>query len=134
MPALQSPASSNHHKVVIVGAGAAGIATAASLISRDPSLDIALIDPADVHYYQPGWTMVGAGVFTAPSTARTMASTIPQGVRWVKARVQGFDPQGQRVTLEDGRAISYEQLVVCPGLKLDWEAVSYTHLRAHETS
>lgn len=109
--------------MVIVGAGAAGIATASSLISRDASLDVALIDPAEVHYYQPGWTMVGAGVFNAASTARTMASTIPRGVRWVKARVQGFDPVRQLVMLEDGRAIGYEQLVVCPGLKLDWAAI-----------
>lgn len=126
MPALLSPADTSradHHKVVIVGAGAAGIATASSLIARDPSLDIALVDPADVHYYQPGWTMVGAGVFKAPSTARTMASIIPRGVRWIKARVEGFDPQAQLVTLADGRAISYEQLVVCPGLKLDWSAI-----------
>lgn len=126
MPALLSPAATSradHHKVVIVGAGAAGIATASSLIARDPSLDIALVDPADVHYYQPGWTMVGAGVFAAPSTARTMASIIPRGVRWIKARVEGFDPHAQLVTLEDGRAISYEQLVVCPGLKLDWSAI-----------
>ncbi|MEB5933879.1 NAD(P)/FAD-dependent oxidoreductase [Pseudomonas mosselii] len=126
MPALLSPADSSradHHKVVIVGAGAAGIATASSLIARDPSLDIALIDPADVHYYQPGWTMVGAGVFKAPSTAQTMAATLPRGVRWIKARVEGFDPQGQLVVLEDGRAVSYEQLVVCPGLKLDWNAI-----------
>lgn len=126
MPALLSPADmsrADHHKVVIVGAGAAGIATASSLIARDPSLDIALVDPADVHYYQPGWTMVGAGVFKAPSTARTMASIIPRGVRWIKARVEGFDPQAQLVTLADGRAISYEQLVVCPGLKLDWSAI-----------
>ncbi|MFT0865587.1 FAD/NAD(P)-binding oxidoreductase [Pseudomonas sp. CAM1A] len=125
MPAL-SPADSScadHHKVVIVGAGAAGIATASSLIARDPSLDIALIDPADVHYYQPGWTMVGAGVFKASSTAHTMAATLPRGVRWIKARVDGFDPQGQLVLLEGGRAVSYEQLVVCPGLKLDWNAI-----------
>ncbi|MDF9754276.1 sulfide:quinone oxidoreductase [Pseudomonas sp. TE6288] len=125
MPAL-SPADSSradHHKVVIVGAGAAGIATASSLIARDPSLDIALIDPADVHYYQPGWTMVGAGVFKASSTAHTMAATLPRDVRWIKARVDGFDPQGQLVLLEGGRAVSYEQLVVCPGLKLDWNAI-----------
>lgn len=83
MPALPPADSSraDHHKVVIVGAGAAGIATASSLIARDPSLDIALIDPADVHYYQPGWTMVGAGVFKASSTAQTMAATLPRGVR-----------------------------------------------------
>ncbi|MEW9680722.1 FAD/NAD(P)-binding oxidoreductase [Pseudomonas sp. TE50-2] len=125
MPALPPADSSraDHHKVVIVGAGAAGIATASSLIARDPSLDIALIDPADVHYYQPGWTMVGAGVFKASSTAQTMAATLPRGVRWIKARVDGFDPQGQLVLLEGGRAVSYEQLVVCPGLKLDWNAI-----------
>ncbi|WP_286778205.1 NAD(P)/FAD-dependent oxidoreductase [Pseudomonas sp. UBA2311] len=123
MPALSSTTHTDHHTVVIVGAGAAGIATASSLISRDASLDVVLIDPAEVHYYQPGWTMVGAGVFNAASTARTMASTIPRGVRWVKARVQGFDPVRQLVMLEDGRAIGYEQLVVCPGLKLDWAAI-----------
>lgn len=125
MPALPPADSSraDHHKVVIVGAGAAGIATASSLIARDPSLDIALIDPADVHYYQPGWTMVGAGVFKASSTAQTMAATLPRGVRWIKAWVDGFDPQGQLVLLEGGRAVSYEQLVVCPGLKLDWNAI-----------
>ncbi|MBK4998376.1 NAD(P)/FAD-dependent oxidoreductase [Pseudomonas sp. S31] len=123
MPALLSPSHSDHHQVVIVGAGAAGIATASSLLARDPSLDIALIDPADTHYYQPGWTMVGAGVFNAPDTARSMASAIPRGVRWIKARVQGFDPEGQGVLLEDGRAVTYAQLVVCPGLKLDWDAI-----------
>jgi sulfide:quinone oxidoreductase len=44
-------------------------------------------------------------------------------VRWIKARVEGFDPHGQLVMLEGGRAVSYEQLVVCPGLKLDWDAI-----------
>ncbi|MGF6637767.1 ribulose 1,5-bisphosphate synthetase/thiazole synthase [Paraburkholderia sp. MM5496-R1] len=38
------------HDVVIVGAGAAGIATASSLLARSPDLDIAVIDPADTHY------------------------------------------------------------------------------------
>ncbi|CAK9892044.1 MULTISPECIES: NAD(P)/FAD-dependent oxidoreductase [Pseudomonas] len=126
MHAQPSPAEvpkGDHHKVLIVGAGAAGIAAASSLICRDPSLDVAIIDPADVHYYQPGWTMVGAGIFQAPSTARTMASTIPGGVQWIKARVETFDPQAQTVTLNDGRLLSYEQLVVCPGLKLDWDAI-----------
>ncbi|MFK3773133.1 FAD/NAD(P)-binding oxidoreductase [Pseudomonas sp. NPDC089406] len=125
MPAPLSPTSptTDHHKVLIVGAGAAGIATAASLRARDPSLDIALIDPAEVHYYQPGWTLVGAGVFNAPSTARAMAATLPRGVHWIKARVESFDPQAQKVVLEGGRAVGYEQLVVCPGLKLDWDAI-----------
>ena len=40
--------------VVIVGGGAAGISVASSLLSRQPNLDIAIIDPAEIHYYQPG--------------------------------------------------------------------------------
>ncbi|MEG1040698.1 MAG: FAD/NAD(P)-binding oxidoreductase [Pseudomonas sp.] len=123
MPAHTTSPQSDHHKILIVGAGAAGIAVASSLMRRDPSLNITLIDPADTHYYQPGWTMVGAGVFNAPSTARSMASTIPRGVHWIKARVESFDPHAKALTLDDGRVLSYEQLVVCPGLKLDWNAI-----------
>ncbi|WP_462402029.1 NAD(P)/FAD-dependent oxidoreductase [Pseudomonas sp. Marseille-QA0332] len=112
-----------HHQVVIVGAGSAGIATAASLKARQPELDIALIDPADVHYYQPGWTMVGAGVFDASSTARPLASVIPPGVDWIKAAVATFAPEHDSVTLDNGKVVKYQQLIVCPGLKLDWAAI-----------
>jgi sulfide:quinone oxidoreductase len=117
------PANTSHHQILIVGAGAAGIATAASLLARDATLDIALIDPADTHYYQPGWTLVGAGVFKPESTARSMASVIPAKARWIKAAVSSFDPVHSRVVLNDGQIIGYEQLVVCPGLKLDWDAI-----------
>ena len=65
------------HDIVIIGGGSAGIAVASSLLSRSPDLDIAIIDPADVHYYQPGWTMVGAGVFDAAATVRTMSRRAP---------------------------------------------------------
>ncbi|MDP3294992.1 MAG: TIGR01244 family sulfur transferase [Nevskia sp.] len=111
------------HTVVIVGGGAAGIATAASLRARDPKLDIAIIDPADTHYYQPGWTLVGAGIFSAEQTARVMAKLIPKGVHWIKAAVAAFEPDQNAVILEGCRVIRYEKLVVCPGLKLDWEAI-----------
>lgn len=110
-------------QILIVGAGAAGISTAASLLARDASLQITLIDPAETHYYQPGWTMVGAGIFEAQSTARSMVSLIPEGVQWIKAAVATFEPQDNALTLEDGRTIGYQQLVVCPGLKLDWAAI-----------
>lgn len=111
------------HDIVIVGGGAAGIATASSLKSRAPDLDIAVIDPAGIHYYQPGWTMVGAGEFSAASTRREMESVIPKGVRWIKSAVIAFEPDRNRVILEGQRQVHYRQLVVCPGLKLDWAGI-----------
>ncbi len=61
------PATIPCYSVVIVGAGAAGISVASSLLCREPHLDIVIIDPADTHYYQPGWTMVGGGIFQTTS-------------------------------------------------------------------
>jgi sulfide:quinone oxidoreductase len=111
------------HDIVIVGAGAGGISVAASLLSRNPDLDIAIIDPADVHYYQPGWTMVGGGIFEASVTAKTMASLIPQGVHWIKAAVAAFEPQGNAVILDGCRVVKYKRLIVTPGLKLNWNTI-----------
>lgn len=111
------------HTVVIIGAGAAGIALASSLKARKPDLDIAVIDPADIHYYQPGWTMVGAGVFDPVTTARTMGSLIPAGVRWIKAAVAAFEPDNRAVILDGCRVVRYTALVVAPGLKLNWGGV-----------
>jgi len=111
------------YDVVIVGGGAAGIATAASLKARRPGLEIALIDPADVHYYQPGWTMVGAGIFDPATTARPMGALVPKGVHWLKSAVAAFEPQNDAVILDGCRVVKYKRLVVCPGLKLAWNRV-----------
>lgn len=117
------PDKATHFDIVIVGAGAAGIAAASSLLARVKDLSIGIIDPAEVHYYQPGWTLVGAGVFNQSNTVKTMASLIPEGVHWIKAAVGAFEPEQNRVTLEDSRPIYYERLIVAPGIKLDWHGV-----------
>ncbi|MEN8347690.1 TIGR01244 family sulfur transferase [Acinetobacter nosocomialis] len=117
------PATIPCYSVVVVGAGAAGISVASSLLSREPHLDIVIIDPADTHYYQPGWTMVGGGIFKPQVTARSMASVIPSKVKWMKAAVAGFDPEHNQVILEGCQPIQYKALVVCPGLKLNWHGI-----------
>jgi len=112
-----------HFEVVIVGGGAAGISVAASLKQRRPGLEIAIIEPADIHYYQPGWTMVGGGIFDAASTAKTMGSLVPKGVHWIKSAVAAFEPKDNAVILDGCRVVKYDRLVVCPGLKLNWAGV-----------
>ncbi|WP_417320817.1 NAD(P)/FAD-dependent oxidoreductase [Erythrobacter aureus] len=108
----------------MIGGGAAGIATAASLLKRRPGLDIAIVEPADTHAYQPGWTMVGGGIFEPEVTRRPMASVIPRGVEWIRAAAKSFQPDDNQVTLEDGSTLRYEVLVVAPGIRLAWEKIS----------
>ena len=115
--------SKNHTEVAIVGGGAAGIATASSLLKRKPSLDITIIDPAEMHYYQPGWTMVGGGIFNLPQTGRPMASVMPRAVTWKKESVEAFEPDQNRICLSSGQTLSYDRMVVCPGLTLNWSGV-----------
>ena len=111
------------HDVVIVGAGAGGVAVAASLLKRRANLNIALIDPAKEHSYQPGWTLVGGGVFKQSQTRRPMSSVIPNGVKHYSEAADTFQPDENSVTLANGQVISYKALVVSPGLKLNWEAI-----------
>ena len=111
------------HDIVIVGGGAAGIAVASSLLSREENLDLAIIEPEDIHYYQPGWTLVGGGVFRDIDTRKDMARLIPRGAKWIKAAVSAFAPEENAVILDGCHTIRYKRLIVAPGLKLDWDAI-----------
>jgi sulfide:quinone oxidoreductase len=110
--------------VVIVGAGAAGITVAASLRRKLPALSVVLIDPAATHYYQPAFTLVGAGVYDFARTQRAQADLIPAGVGWLRDRVVTFQPEQQTVSLAAGPQVHYDYLVLCPGIQLDWNKVT----------
>lgn len=111
-----------HQQIVIVGGGNAGISVAAQLLLKNAKLDIAIIDPADKHYYQPAWTLVGSGVFDIQKTERSEASVMPKGVTWIKEAVQSFEPENNAVKTTGG-VYTYDYLVVCPGIQLNWSAV-----------
>lgn len=109
--------------VVILGGGAGGIAVAASLLKRDPNLKIAIVEPSAFHYYQPGWTLVGGGVFQPQQTRRKTADLIPSNATWYQAQALSIDPDQHKVNLSDQQKIEYEQLVVATGLELRWDKI-----------
>ncbi len=117
------PQVNSHHNVLIVGGGTAGI-TVASQLKRKGITDIAIIEPADKHYYQPLWTLVGGGLVNVESTERPMMSVIPKGVTWIKDAATGIEPDGNMIELSSGRFIGYNYVVVAPGIQLNWDKVN----------
>ncbi len=117
-------AANTHHDVLIVGGGAAGITVAASLRKRaSRPINIAIIEPSEFHYYQPAFTLVGAGACSLAKTRRREATLIPPGVTWIQSPAQQFEPEQNRVTLKSGDCLTYDYLVVCTGVELNWEKI-----------
>ena len=115
--------TTQHHPIVIAGGGTAGITVAALLRSRGVE-GIAIIEPSDKHYYQPLWTLVGAGVMAKEVTERAEADYIPDGVTWIRDAVAAFEPDAGAVVTRGGTRITYDQLVVAVGIQLDWHKIA----------
>ena len=109
--------------IVVIGGGSAGIGLLASLLKRDPQLNIILIEPSAEHYYQPAWTLVGGGAHDIRKTMRPMARVLPDGVTWVQAAVSQLLPDEQARVLDSGQRVTWNNLIVCPGLRLAWEKI-----------
>lgn len=109
-----------HHKILIIGGGTAGITVAARLARKITARDIAIVEPSGKHYYQPMWTLVGGGIFPKKRSEHEEAGLIPAGVTWLRDAVTAFDPDNNRVFTRAGKTISYDWLVVAPGIQINW--------------
>lgn len=114
---------SRHYNVVVIGAGTGGIMTAAQIKNQKRDASIAIVDPAETHYYQPAWTLVGAGAYDYNKTGRPMSSVIPKGCDWVKDAVTTIDADNSKVNTANSGELSYDILVAAPGIQIDVEGI-----------
>ncbi|MCS6928211.1 MAG: NAD(P)/FAD-dependent oxidoreductase [Saprospiraceae bacterium] len=114
---------SSHFPILIIGGGNAGISLAAQLLRKNKKLDIAIMEPADKHYYQPAWTLVGGGDFDIQDTVRPEAEVMPCQVTWIKEAATQLKPDQNAVVSQTGAQYTYDYLVVCPGIQLDWHKI-----------
>ncbi|CAG7825310.1 unnamed protein product, partial [Allacma fusca] len=115
--------SDRRFKLVVVGGGAGGCSIASKFSKKINPKEIAIIEPADTHYYQPMWTLVGGGMKSLEDSARSMGSVLPKGVDWVRDRVIRFSPKTNRVVISNGTEVEYDYLVVALGIQCNYDQV-----------
>ncbi|KAL2872919.1 hypothetical protein SGCOL_011934 [Colletotrichum sp. CLE4] len=125
--ATVAPVSSaaRNHKIVVVGGGSAGLTISHQLLrsGRFSQDDIAVVDPAEWHHYQPGWTLVGGGLKSKQELRRPLESLVDPKLKFYKQGVSSFAPEDNNIKLGNGDKLGYEQLVVAPGINIDYGSV-----------
>ena len=110
-------------RIVIAGAGAAGLTAAAQLAQRLEGAQITLVDARKAHFYQPGFTLVAGGIKPASYVVSSTRDYVPSGVELIEEAVAEIDPEGRKVVTATGKPVSYDYLIVATGLRLDYAAI-----------
>jgi hypothetical protein len=66
---------------------------------------VGIIEPSNVHYYQPLWTLVGGGQKTMAQSMRDMGSLIPTGADWIRDAAASFKPESNTVVTQKGQEV-----------------------------
>ncbi|RVE49543.1 hypothetical protein evm_005771 [Chilo suppressalis] len=110
-------------KLLVVGGGSGGCAIAAKFARHLKKDEVYILEPSEDHYFQPLWTLVGAGVKTVSQTRRQMKDVLPTKAKWLKDAAVSIEPKSNLVKTREGHEIQYEYLVVCAGLQNDYGKV-----------
>lgn len=122
--ATSAKAAGKGANILIVGAGAAGCSIASFLSKNIDDIKITIIEPNPKSVrYQPGQTLIGAGVWEKEDIMGNTADYLPSSVKWIQDKVSEFDPDNNKVTTEKNGQIDYDFMVVAAGLELNYEVI-----------
>ncbi|QXC53044.1 NAD(P)/FAD-dependent oxidoreductase (plasmid) [Agrobacterium salinitolerans] len=110
-------------RIVIIGAGAGGTALANRLVQRLSGASITIIDPRKEHIYQPGLSLVAAGLRPTDYVVSQTADWLSRDVTLMQEAAVAIDPVARSVTTSGGTSYPYDFLVLAPGLVLDFDAI-----------
>jgi sulfide:quinone oxidoreductase len=110
-------------RIVILGAGAGGAAIANRLSGRLDGAQITIIDGRREHWYQPGFTLIAAGLQGASYSVSQTTDWLPRGINFIADYAAEIDPEANRITTLGGERVEYDYLIVATGLTLDWDAI-----------
>jgi len=111
------------YKLVVVGGGAGGCSMAAKFSKKLGAGKVAIIEPAEMHFYQPMWTLVGGGIKTFEQSGRPMKDVLPKSATWIKDSAVEFDPKNNKIITKKGHKVSYDYLIMAPGIQLDYHLI-----------
>lgn len=118
-----APKTKTSARIVIAGAGAAGLSVASQLSSKLEGATIILVDPRKEHFYQPGFTLVGAGIKSPDYPVSRTTDYVPQGVELIAESVAEINPDANNIVTQSGTVLPYDFLFVTTGMVLDYGAI-----------
>lgn len=120
---VRADAIATKARIVIIGAGAAGTALVNRLVQRLDGAQITIVDARAEHLYQPGLSLVAAGLKPASYTVSQTTAWLPSGITLVAEYAAAIDPVAKTVATSGGQSLPYDFLIVAPGLVLDHDAI-----------
>uniref|UniRef100_A0A6M2CP41 Sulfide:quinone oxidoreductase, mitochondrial n=1 Tax=Rhipicephalus microplus TaxID=6941 RepID=A0A6M2CP41_RHIMP len=111
------------YKLLVVGGGSGGIATAAKFASKLGKGRVGVLEPRDTHCYQPLWTLVGGGIKQVSSSSKPMSDVMPSQAEWIQDQAETFAPQENTVVTKHGIKIKYDFLVVAMGIQVRFDMI-----------
>jgi NADPH-dependent 2,4-dienoyl-CoA reductase/sulfur reductase-like enzyme len=120
----QAPAvAQGTSRVVVVGGGFAGSTCARELKRLDSKLQVTMVEANPTFTACPFSNAVIAGLRELKAQQFTYEGVASDEVKLAVATAIAIDPQVRTVALDSGEALSYDRLVLAPGIDIRWDAL-----------